>query len=116
MPRKPRTYQNDTVTHLQIRMPGWLHNQIKDEAARRGLSMNKYAAHVLFQAILDQDYPEAPRSKFPKPDPGEIIRGYLAGETVYEPCGRPAPCERQKAGTTWVEGGEWCNECGIRVE
>jgi len=78
--------------------------------------MNKYTAHVLFAALLEKKYPDAPPAAGPKPTSEDVVRDYIIGTETLEPCGRVAPCERAESGTSLVDGGEWCNFCGIRVE
>lgn len=107
----------ESVAVIYVRVPGWLKNAIADQCAKNAISVNRWAANILLRAYEeDHHIPEAPPAQAPLPTVTDVIRGYLTGETVLEPCGREAPCEREVAGAFRVAGVEYCNFCRIRVE
>jgi hypothetical protein len=117
MPRRPIKHRDDAVVQLMIRMPGWLKNKIAVHADGKNLSMNKWAAGILFRALqAEQGIPEPPPAKYPLPTLEESIRIQLRGDTLFEPCGKPAPCEREEAGTSTLQGMEFCNHCQVRIQ
>ncbi len=117
MPRKPVVSRSEAVVQVSVRMPGWLKNRVAAEAAKNGLSVNRWAAGVLFRAVESgEGFPEAPPAQVPLPSPDHVLRAYLRGEDVVEPCGKVAPCERASRGVTVVDKMAFCNFCHIRVE
>jgi len=117
MPRNAIRHKDDAVVQLMVRMPGWLKTRITDHSASMGLTMNKWAAGILLRAVESgEGFPEPPPAKYPLPTTEEAIRTYLRGETLFEPCGKAAPCERDEAGVSKLQGMSFCNHCQIRVE
>lgn len=117
MPRKPIKHKDEAIVQLNVRMPGWLKNQIAKHCAEQGLTMNKWAAGVLLRASETGDgFPDPPPAEYPLPTAEESIRLILRGETLFEPCGKAAPCEREEVGVRKVDGMEFCNHCHIRVK
>ncbi len=117
MPRKPVVSRADSVVQVSVRMPGWLKNRIAVEAAENGESINRWAAGVLLRAVeAGEGFPEAPPAQTPLPSPDHVLRAYLSGEDLIEPCGKVAPCERVSHGVTVVDNMTFCNFCRIRVE
>ena len=114
---KPIKHNDDSIVQLMVRMPGWLKNRIAAHAEAQGVTMNKWAAGVLLRALeADQGIPEPPPARYPLPTTEESIRLVLRGETLFEPCGKAAPCEREEAGTSEVQGMTFCNHCHIRIQ
>ena len=115
--RRPVVANPDSVVQVSVRVPGWLKNRVAAEAAKRGLTINKWAAGVLLRAVESgEGFPEAPPAQVPLPSPDHVLRAYLSGEDVVEPCGKAAPCERAVAGVDVVDGMSFCRHCRIRVE
>lgn len=115
MSRRPVRHGDDVRVQVSVRVPGWLKNRVADAAAAEGVSINTFCAGVLLRAVeRGEGFPEPPPAQAPVPSPERVLRGFLTGEDVLEPCGRPYPCER--SGVTVVEGLAFCNECRIRVE
>ncbi len=117
MPAKPIVHDDDATVQLTVRMPGWLKNRIAEVSKSRNLTMNAWAALVLYRsAESGLGYPDPPPAQAAPPTAANLIEGHLLGEPRIEPCGKAAPCERWEAGTRRVVDAEFCNECGIRVE
>lgn len=117
MGAKPIKHRDDATVQLSVRMPGWLKNKVAEVAKSRNLTMNAWAALVLYRAAESGlGYPDPPPSPIAPPTTADLIEGSLLGEPRAEPCGAVAPCKRWEAGTRRVADAEFCNECGIRVE
>lgn len=114
--RRPVEARSDAVVQVSVRVPGWLKNRVAAEAAENGLSINRWAAGVLLRAVESgEGFPEAPPAQVPLPSPDQVLRGYLSGEDVVEPCGQASPCERAVVGVDVVDGMSFCRACRIRV-
>ena len=99
---------------LYIRVPGWLKNEITEHCNTEGVSVTSWAANALKRAVEDDlGIPPSPPARAPLPTSMDVLRGYLSGEEVLEPCGKPAPCER--TGAIEVAGVSYCDHCNIRI-
>ena len=79
------------------------------------MTLTTWALNVLKEALDEErGVPAAPPPVAPVPSAQQVLRGYLVGEEVLEPCGRPAPCERD--GTYMVGDLEFCGACRVRVQ
>lgn len=116
MPRKPEKSRDDAIVQLLVRMPGWLKNKIAKRSAQEGVSMNKWAAAVLFRALTADSFPAPPPAEYPLPTLEESIRIQIRGDSLFEPCGKPAPCEREEAGVSELQGMAFCNHCQVRIQ
>ena len=115
MSRRPVRHSDDARVQVSVRVPGWLKNRVADAAGREGVSINTWCAGLFVRGVEGSEgFPEPPPAQAPVPSPERVLRGFLTGEDVLEPCGRPYPCER--SGVTVVEGLAFCVECRIRVE
>lgn len=116
MPARKINYSDEQQAVVYVRVPGWLHNLVDRAAENKKLSTNEWAALVLkVAAERDVGLPPPPIARAPVPSYADVVEGALLGKVVLEPCGRPSPCERQKAGTHRVGKYEFCNHCRIRV-
>jgi hypothetical protein len=107
-------HPDGTTSVLYVRLPSWLKNQIVEHCNTEGVSVTSWVANVLNRAVEDQlGIPPSPRGRAPVPTKTEVLRGYLTGEDVLEPCGKIAPCER--TGVVEIAGVEYCNHCNIRI-
>lgn len=107
-------YRPGATAVLYVRMPGWLKNEITEHCAEAGLSTTAWVNNALKHALeADWDVPEAPPAAAPIPTRVDVVRGYLTGEEVLEPCGRISPCERTQI--IDVNGIGYCDHCNIRV-
>lgn len=112
----PKHVKPDINAVLYVQMPGWLKNQIIDQSEAEGQSVSSWVQNVLYLAVQEgQGVPPPPPAQAPLPSVGDVLRGYVTGEQIIEPCGRPAPCERMAAGTTRVGDVDYCKHCGIRL-
>lgn len=107
-------YRKDATAVLYVRMPGWLKNEITEWCEDSGLSVTSWVNNALKHALEQEwDVPEAPPAPVPLPTRADVVRGYLTGEEILEPCGRPSPCERTQI--IDVSGIGYCDHCNIRV-
>lgn len=113
MPVKPQRSNPDRTTILQIRIPGWLKNQILDAAGPQ--SLNTYVAGILHQAVNKPTEaplaPSEPRSV----SVTDVIADYLSGRSTVAPCGRVWPCDGSGTEPVVVNGNEFCAVCNIRL-
>lgn len=107
-------YRNDATAVLYVRLPGWLKNEITERCNTEGVSVTSWTANVLKHALEEEwALPDAPPAAAPIPTSDDLIRGYVRGETIIEPCGKPSPCER--TAVIEVAGVGYCDHCNIRV-
>ena len=116
MPRAPQPANPNSSNYLQIRLPGWLKNDVIAHCENLGCSLNAWLLESL-QTSLRQDrgLPEPPPSRAPLPNTSDQIRAWAVGERMLTPCGKQTSCSAWD-GDTWVHDGMgFCKECGIRV-
>lgn len=112
MPVKPHHSDPNTVTLLQVRLPGWLKNQILDTANANGQSLNTWVAAALHEAV---NKPAVEPSERRTPTVADVIADYLSGEATTAPCGRVWPCEGTGVEPVSVNGVSFCTVCNVRV-
>jgi hypothetical protein len=109
MPVKPQHSNPDHTVHLQIRIPGWLKNQILDAAGTTPL--NTWVAAALHEAVNRPVVESAGRAV----SVTDVIADYLQGRSTTAPCGRVWPCEGDGVGRVNVNGVLFCSVCNVRV-
>ncbi len=115
MPRTPQKATGQTA-YLQIRLPGWLKNQIIDRCETDSISLNAWLIEALQTAIRnDLQLPTPPPAKAPLPTTADMIRQWATGERVLTPCGKELCAALDDEGRWSHDGMGFCNECGIRV-
>jgi len=115
----PRTPQKATgqTAYLQIRLPGWLKNQIIDHCQNLNISLNAWLIEATQQALrTDLQLPTPPPAKAPLPTTADIIRQWATGERILTPCGKET-CPATEGDYRYSKHDKqgFCNECGIRV-
>lgn len=117
MPRSPQEADPDLPNYIQIRLPGWLKNEIILHCESLGCSLNAWLLEAV-QAFLraNRGLPEPPVARAPLPNTADQIRSWALGERLLMPCGKEKSCPAYD-GNTWAHDGMgFCRECGIRVQ
>lgn len=116
MPRTPQRATGDEA-YLQIRLPGWLKNDIIDHCQQEQISLNAWLVEAVREALrTGMLIPAPPRAAAPLPTTADMIREWAVGERVLMPCGAESPCAAVDPGGSWVHDGMgFCRFCGIRV-
>lgn len=112
MPVKPHHTNPDKTTLLQIRIPGWLKNQILDHANHNGTSLNTWVAAVLHEAVNKPAVEPRERRTVTVAD---VIADYLSGASTTAPCGRVWPCDGSGVEPVPVNGVPFCAVCNVRL-
>lgn len=111
MPRKPERAKNPTTLYrMEFLLSGKDKNAVIDFCDAQGVSLQKWMAVCVMSALREaQGLPRLVDGP-PLPDAGSVLRAYLAGERVLQPCGRtdcvPLPVD--------VGGLMFCDGCGVR--
>lgn len=115
MPRAPQPANPETGNYIQVRLPGWLKNDIIAHCEKLGCSLNAWLLEALQAAIrADRGLPEPPQARAPLPTTADQIRAWAVGERLVMPCGK-TECAAFD-GETWDHDGMgFCRECSIRV-
>lgn len=114
MPRV--VHRDDATAVLYVRVPGWLKNRVAILADEEGVSLNSWVANAVNRCVEEGfGLPPAPPARAATPGVREVLDAYFHGDSLIEPCGRPAPCERAEAGTYEVGGLVFCEFCRIRI-
>lgn len=116
MPRPPQR-ATGRQAYLQIRLPGWLKNQIIDHCHQKNISLNAWLVQATLTAIrTEMELPAPPQAKAPLPTTADMIRQWATGERILTPCGKQTCPAIEKGDYHWEHDGMgFCNECGIRV-
>lgn len=108
---KPAQYL-DRLHNLTIRISGQQKNQIINHAESKGLTVSQLIEFAVWEFIrLDKGIPNPGPSQFKKATPEEMLRSYLSGETLLQPCGKTS-CEQR---LTTFQGMEFCETCNVRI-
>lgn len=114
--RKPVRADPDQMNYIQVRLPGWLKNEVLDLCESQGASLNGWLVEAVRAAVRsERGLPEPPPARVPLPTPADEIRQWALGETIMTPCGQTGTCPGT-LGDTWDHDGmTFCRECQIRV-
>jgi len=115
--RKPKHYPDDATVDFRINLPGRVRNMIADHVmSLPNTNMNEWCGIVLRQAVEEaRGLPTPPPPAAPIPRKVDILREYLTGETILEPCGQPYPCQRERNDSEFHGSIEFCGYCRIMV-
>lgn len=110
--RPQRAKYLDRLHNLTIRISGEQKNRILDHAESKGISVSQLVEFAVWEFIrLDKGIPNPGPSQFKKPTAEDVLRGYLSGESVLQPCGKVA-CDQK---IVKFQGLEFCETCNVRV-
>ena len=113
---KPTIHPEHSTVQTTIYMPGRVRNQIAEHCAEIGVSMTEWIGVTLRKAVEEaRGLPAPPPASAPIPTRVDILRQYLTGETVLEPCGQPYPCERERFDPEFHGSLEFCGHCRIMI-
>ena len=111
MPRVPERARNLDVSYrMEFVLSGADKNAVIDFCAAEGVSLQRWMAVVVMSAVREgRGLPGLVDGRV-LPDAGDVLRAYLAGERVLQPCGR-VDCV-----PVFVEVGglRFCDVCGVR--
>lgn len=111
MPRVPERARNLDVSYrMEFVLSGVDKNAVIDLCAAEGVSLQQWLSVVVMSAVREgRGLPRLVDGAV-LPDAGSVLRAYLAGERVLNPCGRsdcvPVPVE--------FGGLLFCDLCGVR--
>jgi hypothetical protein len=116
VPRGPQPANPDSQNYLQIRLPGWLKNEIITHCEILDCSLNAWLVEAVQSALrADRGLPEPPQARAPLPTTADQIRAWAVGERLVMPCGRTQGCSAYDGDTWSHDGMGFCHECGIRI-
>lgn len=112
MPRKPQKAKlRDGNYNLVVRVPGWLKNDVIKHCKERKISINDWMSTVMLEAIREgKGLPPAPPPMKALPTQTELLRSYLSGERIIQPCGK-TDCEPV---FEQLQNMKFCQKCGVR--
>ena len=114
--RPAKKYPDHATVQVILNMPGRVRNELADYVKTIGSSMNEWCGVVIRKALEEaQGLGPVPPPAAPKPERVDILRQYLTGEAVLEPCGKPYPCEREDVDPEFHGAVEFCGYCRIKV-
>ncbi len=117
MPRPPQKSATTGPNYIQVRLPGWLKNQLIEHAEKLDCTLNAWLVEAIqTQLRADLSLPEPPPARAPLPTTADMIRVWAVGERIITPCGKVSCPAVQEGDYRWEHDGMgFCNECGIRV-
>ncbi len=116
MANRAKIYPDGATVETHIFLPGRVRNQLANHCADLGTNMNEWCGIVIRKALDEaRGMPEPPPAAAPIPSRIDILRQYLTGETVLEPCGRSYPCERENHDSEFHGAVEFCGYCRIMI-
>lgn len=111
MPRVPeRAVRVDGLFRVEFLLSGEDKNLLIDLCAAEGVSLQRWVSVVVMSAVREgRGLPGLVDGRV-LPDAGDVLRAYLAGVRVLQPCGR-VDCV-----PVFVEVGglRFCDVCGVR--
>lgn len=115
--RPPQKAKPDQWNYLQVRVPGWLKNEVLAHCEDLNCSLNAWLVEVIRWGLREgQGLPHPPPAHAPLPTPSHQMRAYLLGERLMTPCGQQGECPATE-GQVWDHDEmTFCRSCGIRVD
>jgi hypothetical protein len=116
MGRQPQRHPEHVDALLSIRVPGWLKNEIADQAAAAGVSISSYLGAIVHRvARRDLGMPDPPPAKAPVPDVSDVLRAYATGQPILTPCGQRETCQGLDMEAVKIGSVRFCAACDIRL-
>ena len=117
MPRPPAKSNPDVLNYLQVRIPGYLKNEVIQRCKELDCTLNAWMTQVLISALREQKgLPEPPQAVVPRPTAAEEFAAWATGEQILTPCGRLGSCSGLTDEPIRLDGMEFCKECSIRLD
>ena len=114
--RPTKKYPDHATVQVTLNLPGRVRNDLVDHVKEIGSTMNEWCGVVIRKALEEaQGLGPVPPPAAPKPHRIDILRQYLTGESVLEPCGKPYPCQREDTDSEFHGAVEFCGHCRIKV-
>ena len=111
MPRKPERAKNPTTLYrMEFLLTGKDKNALIDFCDAQGVSLQQWLAVCVMSAVREGRGLPCLADGAVLPDAGSVLRAYLAGERVLQPCGR-TDCVPVLVD---VGGLPFCDVCGVR--
>tara|TARA_B100000029_G_scaffold514096_1_gene615647 strand:+ start:1379 stop:1729 length:351 start_codon:yes stop_codon:yes gene_type:complete len=115
--KTPKKYPEHASVQTILHLPGRIRNELVDHVQSLGTTMNEWCGIVIRKALEEeQGLPAPPPAAAPIPTKVDILRQYLTGDQVLEPCGKPYPCERETTDPEFHGQLEFCGHCRIMVQ
>jgi hypothetical protein len=103
---------SEGLYNVTVRVRGSVKNRLLGEAERLGCSLSELVLLAVEDFCRGRDSVPGLSDGVRPPDVGDVLRAYVSGERVLEPCGRVAPCGRVER---VVGSFRFCDVCGVRV-
>lgn len=110
--RASRAGDPDGLFNVSVRVRGSVKNRWLGEAERLGCCLSDLVLLAVEDFVRVREGVPGLSDGVRPPDVGEVLRSYVSGERVLEPCGRPVPCGRVEV---LVGSFVFCDVCGVRV-
>jgi hypothetical protein len=110
--RASRAGDPDGLFNVTVRVRGSVKNRWLLEAERRGVCLSDLVLLAVEGVVRSGEGVPRLVDGVRGPDVGDVLRGYVLGERVLEPCGRVSPCGRVEV---CVGSFTFCDSCGVRV-
>ena len=90
MPLEPqRANDPDGKYNLNVVIPGWLKNQIVDHCKKLGVSIQDWVGtRIMLDIREERGLPAAPEAMKGIPDVVDVVREWVTGERLIQPCGK----------------------------
>jgi hypothetical protein len=107
-----RAEYEDRLYNVGVRISGKQKNLIIDHAKEKGISVSQLIEYAVWDFIRqDKGIPSPGPSQFAKADATDVVRSYLTGETILQPCGKIS-CVQD---IVMFQGMEFCENCNLRI-
>lgn len=106
-----RAGDSEGLYNVTVRVRGSVKNGLLAEAERLGCSLSELVLLAVEDFVRGRDGVPCLSDGVRPPGVDDVLRGYLSGERVLEPCGRVS-CDRVER---VVGSFRFCDVCGVRV-
>ena len=103
---------SEGLYNVTVRVRGSVKNALLSEAERLGCSLSELVLLAVEDFCRGREGVPCLSDGVRPPSVDDVLRGYVLGERVLEPCGRVSPCGRVER---QVGSFRFCDTCGVRV-